>query len=263
MTEAPLSPAPDANPLPDLGVAPVTPPITPPDLGVAPVTPEAVASPYTFSMSDKSKPKGEDGKHPPVQINMDLNRVPAEVQDYLFKTAIKAYVQNRTSTAFSAADKANADNGWLAYESAIAHDPLQSGVPMPSTPKVEVDFYDVIQQAVKALYENTIGKRDGTGTKKKPERKDPLISAITRTVVQEVFEKNYALDNNYKFPMASKEVGTDGLAYLRAKMAANVAAGIATAEQMDYILETKYLKPARIMLGLDAPGKLKDAVGIL
>lgn len=261
MTEATieLSPAQNPAPLPDLG-APL------PDLGAPPVQPEqpVVGIPYSFKMSDKSKPKGEDGKHPLLDIEMDLSRVSDDVRDYLFKNAIKAYVQNRTSTAYSAADKANADNGWSAYDSAVAKDPLQTAVPQPTEAKVEVDFYGVIRQAIMALYENTIGKRDGTGTKKKPERKDPLVSAVTRTVIQEVFEKNYALDNNYKFPMASKEVGTDGIAYLRAKMAANVASGAATAEQMEYVLEAKYLKPARIMLGLEnLTGKGKDAPGIL
>lgn len=226
-------------------VAPVT------ELAAAPATPGPLV-PFTFKIKDFGD----------VPITMDIARIPEEVQDYLLKNAIKAYVQNRTSTAKSAASKEN--EPWVRYEAACAADPVQSIVPVPEKEKVVVDYGEIIKSAVKALYENSIGKRDGTGPKKKAERKDPLIAAITRTVIQEVFEKNYALDNNYKYPMASKEVGTDGLAYLRAKMAKNVEAGLATAEQMQFVLETKYLKPARIMLGLDPlTGKAKDAPSIL
>lgn len=242
MTEATitLEPAAPAAPIP-----PVV------ELAATPAVPTAV-EPFTFLVKDFGQ-----------NVTMDLARLPDTVVDYLLKNAIKAYVQNRTSTAKSSAKDENAP--WTAYENAVAaNGPDQTLVPLPEKPKVIVDYADIIKKAVKALYDDTIGKRDGSGTKKKAERKDPLISAITRTVIQEVFEKNYALDNNYKFPMASKEVGTDGLAYLRAKMAANVAAGVATQEQMDYVLETKYLKPARIMLGLDPlTGKGKDMPDIL
>lgn len=220
------------------------------DVAPAPVAPGPV-EPFTFMVKDFGQ-----------NVTMDLAKLPDTVVDYLLKNAIKAYVQNRTSTAKSSAKDEN--QPWTAYEAAEAAQPGQTLVPMPEKPKVVVDYADIIRKAVKALYDDTIGKRDGSGTKKKAERKDPLIAAITRTVIQEVFEKNYALDNNYKYPMASKEVGTDGLAYLRAKMAANVAAGVATEEQMNYVLETKYLKPARTMLGLDPlTGKGKDAPAIL
>jgi len=239
-------------------VAPVAPPVAPPadltpDLTppAAPPAPPAAVDPFTFLVKDFGQ-----------NVTMDLARIPEPVVDYLLKNAVKAYVQNRTSTAKSSAAKEN--EPWVAYRNAMANDPTQTMVAMPEKPEIVVDYQDIIIKAVKALYEDTIGKRDGTGTKKKAERKDPLIAAITRTVIQEVFEKNYALNNSYKYPQASKEVGTDGVAYLRAKMAANVAAGTATAEQMDYVLETKYMKPARIMLGLEGlSGKGKDMPGIV
>lgn len=244
--ENPVAPAP--APLPDLGA---------PEAPVAPVTN------FTFRVKGFEAPNPETGVMEQLPISMDTNRIPEEVKDYLLQNAIKAYVQNRTSTAATMAAKANA--AFDLYDNALANDPLQDVVPKPEGERKVVDYAKVIRDAVTALYDNTIGKRNTGegGGKKKGERKDPLVSAVTRAVVQEIFEKNYALDNNYKFPMAVKEVGQDGIAYLKNKMAANVAAGVATAEQMDYIFETKYMKPARIMLGLDQPGKLKDAVGIL
>lgn len=229
--------------------APITPAAPEPEVVTTPPT-EGPVAPYTF-------PSKELG----VDVTMDMARIPETVVDYLLKNAVKAYVQNRTSTAKSSAAKEN--EPWVRYRNAMAADPNQTLVQMPEKPEVVVDYADIIRSAVRALYEGTMGRRDGTGVKKKAERKDPLIAAITRTVIQEVFEKNYALDNSYKYPMASKEVGTDGVAYLRAKMASNIEQGLATKEQMEFVLETKYMKPARIMLGMDEPGKLKDAPSIV
>lgn len=236
---------------PNVEVAPVTPPVVLAAPVVAPVEPVAPEADFKFYV------KGFDGP-----ISMNTARIPEEAKQKLLENAVKAYVQNRTSTATTAANKAN--EPFDQYEAAQANNPLQTLVPPPTGERVVVDYRDIITRAIKALYDNQMGKRgDGTG-KKKTERKDPLIAAVTRAVIQEVFEKNYALDNNYKYPMAGKEVGTDGIAYLRAKMAENVASGLATAEQMEYVLEAKYLKPARIMLGLEnLTGKGKDTPAIL
>jgi hypothetical protein len=77
-----------------------------------------------------------------------------------------------------------------------------------------------------------------------------------------VYEKGKALDPQYKYPSAQKEVGQDGLAYLRAKIDAKVAAG-ADKVALDKYLDTRYIKPARIQLGLDVPKSLADMDGIL
>lgn len=235
----------------NLEAAPPVAAVLPTEPVLAAPVPEAPVADFSF------KVKGFDG-----DIQMNTARIPEEVKAKLIQNAIKAYVQNRTSTATTAANKHN--ELFDQYDNAQANDPLQTLVPQPEGQRQVVDYADIITKAIKALYDNNMGKR-GTGEgKKKAERKDPLISAVTRAVIQEVFEKNYAQDNNYKYPMATKEVGTDGVAYLRAKMEANIASGVATREQMDYVLESKYLKPARVMLGIDAlTGKGKDAPGIL
>lgn len=191
-------------------------------------------------------------------VSVNLASVPQEIRMHLLKTAVRAYVANRVSTAAAKVKKDNAD--WERYDAACANDPLQSIVPQPTTPRATADYPAIAAAAVQALYEGNIGRRTPGGKAK--ELRDPLVTQITKAVIAEVYEKGRAADPKYKYPTAMKEVGSDGLAYLKAKIAEKVAAG-ADAAALNAFLEQRYIKPARIMLGLDTPGKLKDADGIL
>lgn len=228
-----------------------------PDLGAIGGAPAPVA-PAPAGENDMLLSFKISGYEP--DINVDINDIPVPVRLYLIKTQIKSYVANRVTTAASSVKTANAK--FDEYEAAQANNPLQQVVAKPEGERATVDYGAVIGGALKALKENAIGRR-GTGERKAKERKDPLIAQITRAVVSEIFQKNSATNKDYKYPHALQEVGADGLAYLRAKAAEKVAAGLATAEQMDYVLETRYIKPARIMLGMDASPKLAAAPGII
>jgi hypothetical protein len=193
------------------------------------------------------------------KVGVDLAQIPPDVRMRLLRTATRAYITNRISTAVA---KTKKDNGEFdTYEAAMKNDPLQTAVPKPEGERKNTDFADVIDGAIKALYSGELGKR-GTGEGKPKVLRDPLITQITRSVVAEVYEKGRASDPKYRYPTAQKEVGSDGLAYLKAKIDEKVAAG-ADANALNSYLETRYIKPARIMLGMDSPGKLKDADGIL
>jgi hypothetical protein len=202
---------------------------------------------YTFEL---------EGFVPSVSLN--LASIPQEIRMHLLKSAVRAYVANRVSTAAAKVKKEN--EPWDRYDAAVKNDPLQSIVPAPTEPRATADYPSIAAGAVTALYEGNIGRRTPGGKAK--ELRDPLVTQITKAVIAEVYEKGRAADPKYKYPTAMKEVGSDGLAYLKAKIAEKVAAG-ADAAALNAFLEQRYVKPARIMLGLDTPGKLKDADGIL
>jgi hypothetical protein len=227
-----------------------------PVLEATPVVPEAPKSDTLLEFE-------VEGYEPKVSI--DLADVEAKARMRLLRTATRAYITNRVSTAVA---KTKKDNGpFDTYEAAMKNDPLQTLVEKPEGERAVTDYAGVIDSALKALKSGELGNR-GTGEPKPKVLRDPLVTQITRSVVAEVYEKGRAADPKYKYPTAQKEVGQDGLAYLKTKIEAQVAAAPA-AEQaakrtaLENYLETRYVKPARIMLGLDTPGKLKDAEGIL
>jgi hypothetical protein len=178
-------------------------------------------------------------------IKIQLRAIPDEIRMRLLRTAVRGYVTNRISTAKSKTDKENA--AWKDYELAIKTDPLQTVVAMPTEPKKAVDYADTIEKSIKALLSGELGKREA-GDKKPKVMKDPLITQITKAVVADVYAKNYALDNNYKYPSALKEVGSDGLGYLKANIEKMVAAGAERAP-LEKHLEQRYITPAKILLG--------------
>ena len=230
----------EATPAPTLEAAPAPVPAAP-----------AAENPnlYTFEIDDFDAP-----------IAVDFNSVPGPLRLRLLKTATRAYITNRISTAAAATKKANAP--FDQYEAAQANDPTQTLVTKPEGTRKVTDYAGVIDGAIKALYSGEIGRR-GDGTSKKKELRDPVNTQITRAVIADVYAKGVALDPKYKYPTAQKEVGTDGLAYLKAKIAEKVAAGTATQEAMDAYLLNRYVIPAETVLGLRTPKSLKDAEGIL
>jgi hypothetical protein len=191
-----------------------------------------------------------------IKVNVAL--IPDAVRMRLLKNATKAYITNRVSTAEAATKKANAP--FVQYDAAMKNDPLQTLVPAPEGVRKTTDVFASIDAAIKALYSGEIGKRGGE--KKAKVLRDPLITQITRAVVAEVYEKGRALDPQYKYPTAQKLVGQDGLAYLKDRIAEKVALGADEASLLKY-LDTRYVKPARIQLGLDVPKSLAEMDGIL
>jgi hypothetical protein len=198
-------------------------------------------------------------------IELDMANIPQPVRMKLLRSATKSYIINRLSTAVAKAAKQNAP--FNQYDAAMKNDPLQTLVAKPEGERASIPYAETIDGAIKALYSGELGRRgSGEGTKKV--LRDPLVTQITRSVVAEVYEKQRKLNPSYKYPTAQKEVGQDGLAYLREKIDAQVAAlpeadRAAKKAQLDKYLETRYVAPARIMLGMDTPKSLKDAEGIL
>lgn len=193
-----------------------------------------------------------------AQINIEA--IPVGTRMDLLRSAIQNYVTNRVSTAKSVVKKKN--EAFDIYEAATANDPLQSLVARPDGERETLDAVAVMTTGINALYEGKFGRRAGEGRKSKPQR-DPLITQITRAVVQEVYQKGKEADPQYKYPMAAKQVGSDGLAYLKARLAEKVAAG-ADPKLLNDFLETRYIKPAKAILGqTELAPRFKDMEGIL
>lgn len=217
----------------------------------ATLPPVEVGSPYVFDIDI-------DGLAEPIVF--DLRRLPDPVKLHLLKTATKNYVHNRVSTAEAKTKKANAD--WSLYEAAMQNDPLQSVVPKPTVERVTTDVQAIADGAINALVNDLLGRRSGGTGKKAKEKRDPLITQITRAVVADVYKKGTAADPAYKYPTAQKEVGSDGLAYLRTKLPEWLAKGGDEAG-FNKVLETRYINPAKIMLGITLPKSIADAGDIL
>jgi hypothetical protein len=201
-----------------------------------------------------------DGYDKDVVIN--LEKVHEDVRMHLLRTAAKNYVVNRVSTAVSTAKKAN--SAFDSYDAAQKNDPLQELVPVPEGKRQVVDYATIIEKGINALYSGDIGRRGrGEGTTKPP--KDKLNDQLLRTLTQEVFAKRFAADPSYKYFTAKKEVeafGGDATAYYMSKIASAVAAGADEKKEMER-WDAEYVKPARILVGLDKPTKFKDLGSIL
>ncbi len=211
-------------------------------------TPATNANLIKFSVDDYDTP-----------VEVSLEKMPAEVRQRLMYNATRSYVLNRVSTAVAAAKKANGP--FDTYEAAQRTDPMQTTVLKPEGERKVVKYAEIIEGAINALYSGEIGKR-GAGTSKVA--KDPLTEHVTRVVVSEIYAKEHAKDPSYKFFKAQAIVKGDGIAYLKSRIAENVRDfGVDEKQQLD-ILEQRYLKPARITLGLEElGGKLKGVDGIL
>lgn len=192
-------------------------------------------------------------------LSFDVRYIPNANRAELMRSAARSFITNRVSTAQAKTKSEN--EPWDRYEAAIKVNPLQTEVAQPTTPRTVTDVAAIVENAIKALYAGQRG-RTKSGNKKERALRDPLVTQVTRAVVAAVYAEERAKDANYKYPSAQKKVGQDGIAYLEAMVQEKVAAGADEAE-LRKRLEIRYLKPARIMLGLEKPKTLADSEGIL
>ena len=197
-----------------------------------------------------------DGKR-----SFDCASIPAETRLDLLKTAVRGYLANRVNAAHQRHQKLEAVTAWEAFDAASKADPLQTLVPKPEGDRpVAPDLVATLNGAIADLVAGNIRKM-GTGTKTR-ERKDPLIAMVTKTVVKEVYEGRHAVDSKFTYIMAGKEVGTDGVAYLNNLIETKVAAGVSRTD-LEKMLEERYMKPARLMLGIDKSKAMGSLPSIL
>lgn len=216
---------------------------------VAPAAP--VADPNTFAFLVTGTE---------TQISINVAEIPAEIRLELLKDAIKRNVLNRVNAANQRFVKENAP--FAAYDEAMKADATQTVVPLPTGDRPTLDLLTPASAARKDLYEGKL-RRQGTGDAKR-KKADPMTTTVTGVVVREVFQKKSEADSTYKYTDAVKEVSAagGGIAYLDARIAALVAGG-ADAGALAKMKEDKYMKPARIILGLEVPKSVKEGLDIL
>lgn len=192
-----------------------------------------------------------------TKFSFDCATIPGDVRLDMLKGAVRVYIANRlngVSTRYAKDEKVIA---WNAYDEASKADPLQTSVAKPEGERPAApDYADAYARAIKDLTEGNVRK---VGAEPKQRAvKDPLVKIVTEVVVREVYDSNRAADPKYSYLTAKKDVGPDGVKYLEGKIASRLA-DVAEADrpalkaQLEKMLETKYLTPARNMLGINVP----------
>lgn len=187
-------------------------------------------------------------EHLEGERSFDCATIPGGVRlDFLFG-AVRTYIGNRINSARTRHEKDPAVVAWKAYDEATKADPLQSAVAKPEGDRpAEPNFEDVYNRAIADLVAGNIRRQSDEPKPRKT--KDPLTAVVTDAVVRDVYTSKRAEDPKYSYLAAKKEVGTDGVAYLKAMIETRVAEGVDRAD-LEKMLETRYLAPARIMLGI-------------
>lgn len=196
-------------------------------------TAEATANVHKFSI-----PGTEN-----VEMQVDVDRIPAAVRLDLLHKGIEGYVRNPVNQAIIKHNKAM--EPWKAYETACGVDPAQTAVPKPEGERPVLDLVEVAKAARERLYSGNVKK---SGVRKAKEKVDPLTSMVTTAVVRELFDKKSKTESGYKWTDAVKEVGGDGIKYLNGIIEARVAEGADKAE-LEKFMESRYIQPAKLMLG--------------
>jgi hypothetical protein len=221
----------------------------------APATP---ATPAPLSTVATFKFEHLDGER-----SFDCAEIPGTVRlDFLFG-AVRTYIANRLNGMRTRHEKDPKVIAWKAYDEATKADPLQSAVPKPEGERPgEPDYEDAFNRAVNDLKAGNIRRQSDEPKPRKT--KDPLVAVVTDAVVRDVYTSKRAEDAKYSYLSAKKEVGTDGVAYLKSMIETRVAA-VADAEKaalraaLEKQLETRYIGPAKVMLGMNTP---KAATGL-
>lgn len=178
-----------------------------------------------------------------TNIGIEIDKIPAAVRMELLKKQIEAYIRNPVNQATIRHTKAM--EPWGAYAKACAADPNQTVVPKPEGDMPTVDLIEVAKQARERLYSGEMRK---TGVRKTKTTVDPLTKLVTEAVVRELFEKRKETVKGYKWTDAVKDVGGDGVKYLNALLEEKVAAG-ADRTELEKFIESRYIQPAKLMLG--------------
>lgn len=194
--------------------------------------------------------------------SFDCTLVPAEVRLDFLKGALRSYIANRLNGVHTRHLKDEKVAAWNAYDEATKADALQTVVTKPEGDRpAEPDYEVAYARAIEDLTKGDV-RRQGTGEPKARKTRDPLIGVVTDVVVREVFDSRRAADPKYTYLHAKKEVGPDGVAYLNALIDAKVEGG-ASRPDLEKMLATKYIGPAKAMLGITATKAVSDLPSIL
>lgn len=192
----------------------------------------------------------------------DCATIPSDVRLDFLKSAVRAYIANRLNSLQTRYQKDPLVVAWTAFKEASKADPLQTIVAKPDKDEpAKPNFAEAYERAVKDLAEGKI-RRQSDEPKPPKKSRDPLIAVITDAVIREVYDARKAKDNKYTYIMARAEVGPDGVAYLDRMIAAKVAEG-ADQAALEKMKETRYVAPAKMMLGISTNKSAQGLPSIL
>lgn len=198
----------------------------------------------------------------PGEHSFDCATIPAGTRLDFLKTATRNYIANRVNAVVQRHAKDEDVKAWTAYDEACKADPLQSAVAKPTNERPAApDLAAALARAMEDLTKGDVRKQ-GKGPKKERARKDPLVVFVTKAVVKDVYEASHAADAKFTYPMAVKEVGADGIAYLNTLIEKKAAEGTDRA-LLEKMRDEKYIKPAKIMLGITENKAIKDLPNLL
>lgn len=194
--------------------------------------------------------------------SFDVASMPAELRLAFLKDHTRAYIANRINSVNTRHKNDPLVKAWDAYDNATKADPLQTIVAKPDKERpADPNYAEAYARAVHDLSTGNVRKQsDGPKAKRAP--KDPLVSIVTDAVIREVYEAEHAKDAKFTWIMARAKVGADGVAYLKALIEAKVAAG-ADRAALEKMLQTRYIGPAQLMLGLNTPKSSQGLPSIL
>ena len=225
------------------------------DVAAGTMVPETPAAPAPTVMV---------GEYNGVTISFDCAEVPGEARLELLKKAVDSLITNRVNQVVQRHAKDEKVKAWNAYELATKADPLQTTVTKPEGDKpAGPDVQGAVDRALEDLRKGELRQRAPKGQAKARPTADALTKHISDVVAKEVFDARKEAGEKVTFLAVKAAVG-DGIKYLKDKIEERVAAGGDRAA-LEKFLEDRYLKPARIMLGLDdkANKKFGDLQGIL
>lgn len=156
-----------------------------------------------------------------IEVELDAGDFHEKTIARLLTTAAANYVRNNVN---------GAHQRWVKAGSKSADKP---------------DYAKVAGDAKQRLIDGTLQAAAGEGKGRKT--KDPVDAIVTQAVMRDVFAKMQAKNPKAKWTDAVKKVGGSGLEYLR-KLAGDDADKVKN-------LNTRYVKPAQTMLGLNAKGE--------
>lgn len=197
----------------------------------------------------------------PGKVSFDVSTVPADVRLDFLKNAIRSYIANRLNGVHTRHEKDAAVIAWNAYDEASKADPLQSQVAKPTGDRpADPDYAEAYSRAIADLQAGSIRRQGGEPKARKT--RDPLTGIVTEVVAREVFDSRRVADPKYTYIKAKAEVGADGIAYLNALIDAKVAAG-ADRAALEKMRDTKYINPAKAMLGISTTKAVSELPSIL
>lgn len=197
-----------------------------------------------------------DGKR-----SLDLTGLPGEVRMDFLKQGVRAYIQNRLNGLYNRHNKDEKVVAWNAYDEASKADALQTAVPKPEGDRpAEPDYQEAYNRAVADLIAGNVRKVSGEPKARKTT--DPLTKIVTEVVAREVFDARKVGNPKYTYLNAKSEVGADGIKYLNDLIDAKVEAGASRAD-LEKMRDTKYINPAKAMLGITTTKALGELPSIL